>query len=111
MTAWRSAADARLGKFNPGQKLNTIFVGASLVVLLLTGLVMHWPRFFPDSWGTGATFVHDCFAIALTVVIAGHIVMAATHPQAMRSILTGWVDESWAARHAPAWLKERRQKR
>src|SRR5688572_32903319 len=28
----------RLGKFNPGQKLNTAFVGAALVTMLATGL-------------------------------------------------------------------------
>lgn len=107
---FRAASGARLGKFNPGQKLNTVFVGAAMVVLLLTGLVMHWPRAFPLGWRTGATFVHDCFAIALTVVLVGHVVMALTHPKAMRAIVSGWVDETWAARHAPAWLKELREK-
>jgi formate dehydrogenase subunit gamma len=101
--------NARLGKFNPGQKLNTVFTGASLVVLMMTGIIMRWGTSLPLGWRTGATFVHDCFAIGLTVLVAGHIVMALTHPGAMRSIITGWVSEDWARRRASAWLAERRR--
>jgi formate dehydrogenase subunit gamma len=93
-------------KFNPGQKLNTIFIGASILVMLVTGSMLQWFRFFPVSWREGATFVHDIFALAIFIVVLGHIVMALTHPGSLRSIFTGWVSESWAARHAPAWLKE-----
>jgi formate dehydrogenase subunit gamma len=52
---------------------------------------------------TGATFVHDVFAVAFTVVIVGHISFAVTHPQALRSMVKGWVPAQWARRHAPAW--------
>lgn len=93
-------------KFNPGQKLNTIFIGASIVVMLVTGSMLQWFRFFPVPWREGATFVHDMFALVIFIVVIGHIIMALTHPGALRSIFTGWVSESWAARHAPAWLKE-----
>jgi formate dehydrogenase subunit gamma len=97
-------------KFNPGQKLNTIFIGASILVMLVTGSMLQWFRFFPVPWRQGATFVHDVFALAIFVVVIGHIVMALTHPGSLRSIFTGWVSESWAARHAPAWLKEEKAK-
>jgi formate dehydrogenase subunit gamma len=40
-------------KFNPGQKANVIFTGAAIVVLLATGYVLQWFRFFPVSWGGG----------------------------------------------------------
>jgi formate dehydrogenase subunit gamma len=93
-------------KFNPGQKLNSIFTAASIVVMLATGSMLQWFRFFPVSWREGATFVHDAFAFAVFLVVIGHIVMALTHRDSLRSIFTGWVSESWAARHAGAWLKE-----
>jgi formate dehydrogenase subunit gamma len=93
-------------KFNPGQKLNTIFIGASIVVMLVTGSMLQWFRFFPVPWREGATFVHDVFALVIFIVVIGHIVMALTHPGSLRSIFTGKVSESWAERHAPAWLKE-----
>jgi formate dehydrogenase subunit gamma len=97
-------------KFNPGQKLNTIFIGASIAVMLITGSMLQWFRFFPVPWREGATFVHDVFALVIFIVVIGHIFMALTHPGSLRSIFTGWVSESWAARHAPAWLKEENSK-
>ncbi len=93
-------------KFNPGQKLNAIFIGASIAVMLVTGAMLQWFRFFPVPWRQGATFVHDVFAFAIFIVVIGHIVMALTHPGSLKSIFKGWVSESWAARHAGAWLKE-----
>jgi formate dehydrogenase subunit gamma len=95
-------------KFNPGQKLNAIFVGGSIVVMLATGFVLKWFRFFPVSWRTGATFVHDVLAFAIFAVVIGHILFALTHRDSMRSMIKGWVSEAWAARHAPGWLREMR---
>jgi len=34
-------------KFNPGQKLNAIFVGVSILVMLVTGAMLQWFRIFP----------------------------------------------------------------
>jgi formate dehydrogenase subunit gamma len=97
-------------KFNPGQKLNSIFTAASIVIMLATGSMLQWFRFFPVPWRQGATFVHDAFAFAIFLVVIGHIVMALTHRDSLRSIFTGWVSEGWAARHAGAWLKEEQAK-
>ncbi len=97
-------------KFNPGQKLNSIFIAASIVIMLATGSMLQWFRFFPVPWREGATFVHDVFAFAIFLVVIGHIVMAFTHRDSLRSIFTGWVSEGWAARHAGAWLKEEQTK-
>ena len=96
-----------LDKFNPGQKLNAIFTAGVIVVMLATGSMLQWFRFFPVTWRTGATFVHDVFAFAIFFVVFGHIAIALTHPQSMRSMIKGWVTENWAARHAAVWLKER----
>jgi formate dehydrogenase subunit gamma len=93
-------------KFNPGQKLNAIFIGASIVVMLATGFILKWFRFFPVSWRTGATFVHDVLAFAIFAVVFGHILFAVTHRGSLRSMFKGWVTESWASRHAPGWLQE-----
>jgi formate dehydrogenase subunit gamma len=95
-----------LDKFNPGQKLNAIFIAGAILVLLASGSIMQWFRFFPITWRTGATFVHDAFAFAVFVVVSGHIVVALTHRDAMRSIIKGWVTETWAAHHAAGWLKQ-----
>jgi formate dehydrogenase subunit gamma len=93
-------------KFNPGQKLNAIFIGAAIVVMLATGSMLQWFRLFPVSWRTGATFVHDVFAFAIFAVVIGHVIMALTHRDALRSMVKGWVSENWAHDHAPRWLQE-----
>lgn len=95
-----------VGKFNAGQKLNAALVGGVMIVMLMTGSVMHWPYYWPLSWRTGATFVHDVVAIGFLVLVLGHIGMALTHPPALRSIFTGRVNRAWARRHAPAWLDD-----
>jgi formate dehydrogenase subunit gamma len=95
-------------KYNPGQKLNAIFVGASIIVMLATGSMLQWFRFFPVSFRSGATFVHDIFAWLIFIVVVGHIFMALTHREAFRSIFSGRVSESWAKHHAGRWLEEER---
>jgi len=95
-----------LDKFNPGQKLNALFTVGVIVVMLLTGSMLQWFRFFPVTWRTGATFVHDIFAFAIFAVVLGHIAFALTHRDAMRSIIKGWVTDRWVASHAQAWQDE-----
>lgn len=96
-------------KFNPAQKLNVVFVGGTVVVMILTGCVLKWFSAFPLGWRSGSTFVHDVVALAVFLVVAGHVGFAVTHPTALRSMVTGWVDEDWAASHAPDWLEEERR--
>lgn len=98
--------DVPVGKFNAGQKLNAAITGGVMIVMLMTGSVMHWPYYWPLSWRTGATFMHDVVAILFVVVVIGHIGMAVSHPAALRSMLTGKVSRAWAKRHAPLWLED-----
>jgi formate dehydrogenase subunit gamma len=95
-----------LGKFNPGQKLNAIFVTSGLTVLLVTGLALRFPNSLPLTVRQGATFVHDWFAFGVGVLVLGHIAFAFAHPGAMRGMIRGAVRRSWAERYAPSWLRE-----
>ena len=97
-------------KFNPGQKLNAIFIGAAIVVMLATGAMLKWFRFFPVDWRTGATFVHDVFAFAIFFVVAGHVLFASLTPRSLRLHDQGLGHQGWAARHAPGWLAEEQSK-
>ena len=96
----------RLGKFNPGQKLNAAFVGAALVTLLATGLVLRFFSPFPLAWRTGATFVHDWTALALALAITGHVWLAAADPEALRGMISGRVPAWWARQRCPRWSQE-----
>jgi formate dehydrogenase subunit gamma len=98
--------NVRLGKFNPGQKLNATFVAAAIILMLGTGAIMRWYKPFADDIRTGATFVHDWIFIALVVVIIGHIAFALRDPDSLRSMLRGWVPGRWARRHHPKWYDE-----
>ena len=106
LRSWGRDPDVRLGKFNPGQKLNAAFVGGAMGVMLASGSIMYWFDPFPLSWRTGATFVHDWTAIALALAIAGHIRMALGDRDALRSMVRGWVPAEWARRHRPRWYEE-----
>jgi formate dehydrogenase subunit gamma len=106
--AWLRSSNRRngafpSGKFNAGQKLNSAFTLGALLVLLSTGLMLHYFTLFPDSISTGATFVHDVFAAAVVVVSAGHLWMAWQDPEARRGLRTGHVSRRWAEREHSLW--------
>jgi formate dehydrogenase subunit gamma len=105
---WRRAqrADVQIGKFNPGQKLNAAFLGGALVVMLMSGSIMRFFSPFPDTWRTGATSVHDWFALGIGISLIGHVMFATRDPIAMRSMRSGPVPEPWARAHWPRWYRE-----
>ena len=96
----------RMGKFNAGQKLNAIFVAGSIPLMLATGGIMRWFEPFPLAWRTGATFVHDWVALALLVVVVGHIVKALAAPIALRAMARGTVPSAHVERRHPRWWAE-----
>jgi len=102
----RTHAAARPGKFNAGQKLNAVFLGAAGVVLLATGVMLRWPDAWSNDLRTGATFVHDWFAIGVGLAVAGHVVFALRDPIALGAMLRGRVPARWARRTHPRWYEE-----
>lgn len=98
--------DARLGKFNPGQKLNAVFVAATALILAATGSIMRWNKPFSADLRTGADFVHGWFAFFVVVAIAGHIVLAFRDDEALAGMTGGTVSLAWARRHSPRWADE-----
>jgi formate dehydrogenase subunit gamma len=104
----RTRRDGRIpvGKFNAGQKLNGALSAGAIAVLLLTGSVMYLTGLTPLVWRTGATLVHDWSALAVGLLVAGHISYALRDPVAMRSLRTGTVPRQWARREHSAWAEE-----
>jgi formate dehydrogenase subunit gamma len=98
-------ADARLGKFNPGQKLNAAFLGSAIVVMLGTGIVLKWFSLFSLTTRTGATFVHDWVALGIWISVLGHIMLAVRDPVALRGMLHGAVTARWARTNRPRWYE------
>jgi formate dehydrogenase subunit gamma len=104
----RSRRDGSIpvGKFNAGQKLNGSLSAGAIAVLLGTGIVMLSPDLAPLSWRTGATVMHDWFALALGLLVLGHITFALRDPVALHSLRTGTVHRDWARREHAAWAAE-----
>jgi formate dehydrogenase subunit gamma len=96
----------RVGKFNAGQKLNAALTAGAIGVLLGTGVLMDFTGLVRLLWRTGATFVHDWFALAVGLLVVGHIAMAIKDPYAMTGMRTGRVPLRWARREHAAWARE-----
>jgi cytochrome b subunit of formate dehydrogenase len=92
----------RLHKFNVGQTAAAYAIAALLVGIYATGLSA-LATHADDGGPHGAV-------IALTfIVLAGHVFLAIAFPPtrpALRGMLTGWVDRTWARRHYPRWVEE-----
>ncbi len=106
LRTWGRARSVRLGKFNPGQKLNTVFLGAAAVVMLATGSIMKWFSAFPVDWRTGATFAHDWFAFGIWLAVSAHIWLALSDSSALHGMVWGTVPARWAKRKRPRWYDE-----
>ena len=99
-----------VGKFNAGQKLNAALSGGAIAVLLGTGTLMYFPSLVRLAWRTGATFVHDWFALALGLLVIGHIRFATKDPESRVGMRTGSVSAQWARKHHSAWAAEQQSR-
>jgi formate dehydrogenase subunit gamma len=95
-----------VSKFNAGQKLNGALSAAAIFVLLGTGTLMYFTHLVRLSWRTGSTFVHDWAALAVGLLVLGHIYRAVTDPESRTGMRTGWVSLDWARRNHSAWATE-----
>ena len=102
----RSAVAGAVGKFNAGQKLNAWLSCGAILVLLGTGILMYFVGLAPLGWRTGATFVHDWFALGVGLLVCGHIYKAARDGEARRGMRRGTVDARWARTEHPAWVDD-----
>jgi formate dehydrogenase subunit gamma len=95
-----------VGKFNAGQKLNAALSAGSIGALLISGVVMYFTNLTPLPWRSGGTFVHDWVALAVGLLVVGHLVMASKDSHAMVGMRTGRVPLRWARREHGAWARE-----
>jgi formate dehydrogenase subunit gamma len=105
-TRTRRDGTITVGKFNAGQKLNASLASGSILVLLGTGVLIYFVWLAPLSWRSGATFVHDWFALAIGLLVVGHVIFALKDPEARRGMRTGSVSRSWAHTEHAGWLDD-----
>ena len=105
--ALRGGEGPPVGRFNAGQKLNTLLISALLLASTASGLYW-WAKLhgvFANSNLDGA--IHNVAGVMIIVLVCGHLYMAVLNPatrEALRGITTGSVDAEWAAHHHAAWL-------
>lgn len=98
-----------IGKYNAGQKLLFFVMVASLVLLLLSGIVI-WRRYFafyfPITVVRLASVVHAATAFVLIVSIIVHIYAALWIKGSIGAMTRGTVTFGWARKHHPRWFRE-----
>jgi len=102
----RRSGRIRVGKFNAGQKLNAALSAGATLVLLGTGTLMWFTGLVRLSWRTGATLMHDWTALALGLLVLGHLAYALRDTEALRGMWSGRVSVHWANREHAAWADE-----
>ena len=99
--------DSQVGKYNGGQKLLFWSVSLGALGLLLSGLMMWFPRSFPKPLMELAYIVHDVTFICFAVAIVFHVYLGtAAEPGTFGSMTRGTVTRAWARLHHPRWYRE-----
>jgi formate dehydrogenase subunit gamma len=94
------------GRFNAGQKLNTLLTAAFVVLFLVSGLLLWLGERDTRLRFASTVVLHDGLMYASLVLLVGHLYLAVLHPatrHALRGMTTGSVREEWAARHHAKW--------
>jgi formate dehydrogenase subunit gamma len=95
------------GKYNGGQKLFFFAVALGAVGLLLSGLLIWFPRSFPEIVRELGYVIHDVTFIAFAVAIVFHIYLGtAAEPGTFGSMVRGTVTRQWARLHHGRWYRE-----
>jgi formate dehydrogenase subunit gamma len=99
--------DPRTGKYNGGQKLYFWAVTLGAFGLLLSGLLMWFPRSFPRGVMELAYLVHDFTFICFAASLVFHVYLGtAAEPGTFGSMIRGTVTRAWARLHHPRWYRE-----
>jgi formate dehydrogenase subunit gamma len=99
--------ESNTGKYNGGQKLFFYAVALGALGLLLSGLLMWLPEYFPPIVRELGFLIHDVTFIAFAVAIVFHIYLGtAAEPGTFGSMIRGTVTRQWARLHHGRWYRE-----
>jgi formate dehydrogenase subunit gamma len=97
-----------VGKYNAGQKIVFWVMLASLVVLLVTGLLF-WHAWFPDLpilVRRIGVVLHALSAVVLILTVIVHIYAAIWVKGTLRAMTRGTVSHGWAKSNHPLWHRD-----
>jgi formate dehydrogenase subunit gamma len=105
---WIRGHKAPQGRFNAGQKLNTVFTAAFALLFVITGFFLWYGERDTRFRLPNALLVHDWLTYASVLLVMGHLYLAVVYPKTRHSlngITRGWVREDWARRHHAKWVE------
>lgn len=97
------------GRFNAGEKVNSILQLIGCTMLGLSGLVLWFPEYFSRGIVQVMLPVHDLAFILTFTSVLGHVYLATMHPnskEAINGMKSGYVDAGFAESHYPKWYAE-----
>ncbi len=94
-------------KFNAGEKVLFWALSASLLVMVLSGLVM-WRAFYslPVTLVRFASVVHAALGALIIGLIFGHIYAAIWTRGTIHAMVFGTVSRAWARHHHATWYRQ-----
>ncbi|WP_316157260.1 formate dehydrogenase subunit gamma [Cupriavidus sp. BIC8F] len=103
----------QIGKYNAGQKVLFWLIMASILALLISGLIMwraYFAEYFPIPVLRLAILAHSVAGIGLILLIVGHIYLAIWVRGSITGMVTGYVSHAWARQHHDRWYGELKAK-
>ncbi|MGE5577397.1 MAG: formate dehydrogenase subunit gamma [Syntrophothermus sp.] len=101
------------GKFNGGQKINSIFVVFGSIVLAATGLVLWNPKAFPIYLVRLAYPLHDGAMFIMFALVLGHMYLSLVHPitrKALGAMWHGRMSGEYAKHYHAKWYRSALEK-
>jgi formate dehydrogenase subunit gamma len=98
-----------VGRYNAGQKLLFWVMIATMLLLLLSGIVIWQPWFapwFPIALIRVAAVIHAVSAFVLILGIIVHIYAGYWVRGTIQAMTRGRVTRAWARFHHPGWYRE-----
>ncbi|WP_083765879.1 formate dehydrogenase subunit gamma [Symbiobacterium thermophilum] len=97
------------GKFNAGEKVNSILQIVGWPTMAVTGWMLVYKTSFPPALMQWVILIHSGMAMLLGCAVLGHIYLATLMPgfrEGLSGMLSGWVPAKWAKDHYRKWYRE-----
>lgn len=97
------------GKYNAGQKVNSLLTIFGSIVMIGTGWIMYFPDSMSPELVAWAHPIHSFFAMLLGAVMIGHAYLGLLHPgtkESLTGMLNGKVSLEYAKSHHALWVEE-----
>lgn len=107
--AWLRLHPVPQGRFNAGQKINSILTAALAVLFAISGFFLWYGERNHAFRLQNALIVHDWLMYASFFLLLGHLYLSLIHPTTRHSlsgITRGWVREDWALDHHRKWAEQ-----